>query len=85
MPGYVTSVIEVFKIVKGTENIDKDYFKIYLSPKSNLRGHSFKLNEERVRLDVAKFYFSNRVTDDRNLLSEEIIAGNSFHWEQKKT
>jgi len=33
MPGYVTSVIEVLKIVKGTENIDKDFLK-YISVQS---------------------------------------------------
>jgi len=31
---------------------------------SSLRGHSLKLNKKRVRLDVAKFSFSNRVVID---------------------
>jgi len=32
----------------------------------------------RVRLDVAKFFYSNRVFNELNMLSEEIIAGNSL-------
>jgi len=32
----------------------------------------------RVRIDVAKFFYSNRVFNELNMLSEEIIAGNSL-------
>jgi len=45
---------------------------------SNLRVHSLKLNKNRVRLDIAKFFFSNRLITEWNMLSEEIIAGNSL-------
>ena len=41
---------------------------------SNLHGHSLKLNKKRVRLDVAKFFFSNRVVNEWNILDEEIIT-----------
>ena len=50
---------------------------------SSLRGHSLKLNKQRVRLDVAKFSFSNRVVNEWNILDEEIILGCSlagFKW-----
>ena len=40
---------------------------------SNLRGHSLKLNKKRVRLDVAKFSFSNRAV----LLKEADNADNT--------
>jgi len=33
--------------------------------------------DERVRLDIAKFFFCNRVINEWNMLSGEIIAGNS--------
>ena len=52
-------LIEVFKILKGYENIDQEVF--FDMSQSSLRGHSLKLNKKRVRLDVAKFSFSNRV------------------------
>ena len=45
---------------------------------SSLRGHSLKSNKERVRLDVAKFSFSNRVVNEWNILDEEIILGCSL-------
>ena len=41
-------------------------------------GHSLKLNKKRVRLDVAKFSFSNRVVNEWNILDEEIISGRSL-------
>jgi len=37
-----------------------------------------KLNDKRCSLDVAKFFFSIRVINKWNMLSEETIAGNSF-------
>jgi len=67
-------LIEVFKILKGYENIDQEVF--FDMSQSSLRGHSLKLNKKRVRLDVAKFSFSNRVVND--ILDEEIISGCSL-------
>ena len=40
--------------------------------------NSLKLNKKRVRLDVAKFSFSNRVVNEWNILDEEIISGCSL-------
>ena len=45
---------------------------------SSLRGHSLKFNKKRVRLEVAKFSFSNRVVNEWNILDEEIISGCSL-------
>jgi len=50
---------------------------------SSLRGHSLKLNKKGIRLDVAKFSFSNRVVNEWNILDEELILGCSlagFKW-----
>ena len=69
-------LIEVFKILKGYENIDREMF--FDMSQSNLRGHSLKLNKKRVRLDVAKFSFSNRVVNEWNILDDEIISGCSL-------
>ena len=69
-------LIEVFKILKGYENIDQEVF-LDMS-QSIVRGHSLKLNKKRVRLDVAKFSFSNRVVNEWNILDEEIISGCSL-------
>ena len=37
-----------------------------------------KLNKKRVRLDVAKFSFSNTVVNEWDILDEEIISGCSL-------
>jgi len=41
-------------------------------------GAWFIQTEKRVRLDVAKFSFSNRVVNEWNILDEEIISGCSL-------
>ena len=74
-------LIEVFKILKDYENIDQEVF--FDMSQSSLRGRSLKLNKKRVRLDVAKFCFSNRVVNEWNILDQEIISGCSlagFKW-----
>jgi len=69
-------LIEGFKILKGHEKIDQEVF--FDMSQSSLHGHSLKLNKKRVRLDVAKFSFSNRVVNEWNILDEEIISGYSL-------
>ena len=51
---------------------------------SSLRGHSLKLNKKRVKLDIAKLFFSNRIIKKWNMLSEKIIAGNSLSGFERK-
>ena len=45
---------------------------------SNLRGHSMKVTKKSFKLDVRKFSFSNRVVNEWNGLSEEIIQCKSL-------
>ena len=40
-----------------------------------LRGHSLKLSKKRVRLDISKYSFSNRVINEWNMLDKKIIEG----------
>ena len=50
--------IEVFKITKGHQNINKIFFQ---SEKDTItRAHVSKLTEEQRRLDIPNFYFSHR-------------------------
>ena len=65
-------LIEVFKIIKGIEDLAwKKFFKMLTM--SKLRGHSQKLYKQSARLDVRKYSFSNRVINEWNLLPEELI------------
>jgi len=43
-----------------------------------------KLSKKRVWLDIAKFFFSNRVISEWNMASEEVIAGNSLSGFKRK-
>ena len=99
-------LIEVFKILKGYDDIGEDIFFVFknfsshlyiyiyifihhiiiyscvLSSlfytinewKSSLRGHQLKLQKKSVRLDIAKYSFSNRVVNEWNNLIKEVIA-----------
>jgi len=42
------------------------------------------IRRKTVRLDVAKFFISNRAVNEWNMLSEEIIAGNSLSGFRRK-
>jgi len=43
------------------------------------RGHSMKLFKERVRLDVAKYRFGNRVCDQWNKLPDAIVSSQGIN------
>jgi len=64
-------LIEVFKILKGYDDIGEDIF--FVRSKSSLRGHQLKL-QKSVRLNIAKYSFSNKVVNEWNNLSKEVIA-----------
>ena len=64
-------LLEVFKIFRGFDNIDKDIF--FEMNKNDLRGHSWKLFKKRSKLEVRKNFFSNRVVDEWNALPQEVI------------
>ena len=43
------------------------------------RGHKFKLFKKRVRLNIAKYSFSDRVCDRWNGLPEDIVTSQSMN------
>ena len=68
-------LIEVFKILKGMENVDPNLY--FVRALSTTPGHSLKLFKPACRLDVRKHFFSNRVVDIWNSLTPELIACDS--------
>ena len=42
-------------------------------------GHSFKLFKKRVSLDVGRYTFGNRVCNEWNLLTEEVVSAGSLN------
>ena len=62
--------IEVFKILNGYENIDRNMF-FSLKKDSRTRGHEVKLVKDQCRLDIS---FSQRTINEWNKLSTIVTA-----------
>ena len=70
-------LIETYKILSEKENIASHKF-FELSDKAyNLRGHSMKLTVKRSRLNIRKFFFSQRVVPHWNSLPERVVTAPS--------
>ena len=64
-------LIEVFKILRGFENLDLDKFFQVIGDGAR-RGYSFKLFKKRYRLDVRKLKFASWVCEEWNRLGDGI-------------
>ncbi|BHF80349.1 hypothetical protein SprV_0702347400 [Sparganum proliferum] len=67
----------IHRIVRGLDCALRcdDFFQ--LATISNLRGHPFKLRVPQCRLNVRKYFFSNRVVEPWNNLPETIVMSQS--------
>ena len=61
--------------MKGFDNVD--YSEFFVVSSSQFRGHSLKLFKVRFNTNYGKFMFSNRVIDEWNALTEDIISSNT--------
>jgi len=59
-------MIEVYTILNGLEGIESG--SMFIKRVRISRGHSQKLFKKRVRLDMGKYCFCNRVCDEWNRL-----------------
>jgi hypothetical protein len=70
-------LLEMFKIMKGMEGLDKEYFfkdgATVRKEGVKTRGHSMKVYEKRFKLDMGKYSFGNRVIDSWNALPDYIV------------
>ena len=57
--GLTTLEIDVFKILNGYENIDRNMF-FSLKKDSRTRGHKVNLVKDQCRVDIRKHSFSQR-------------------------
>jgi len=71
-------LIEVFKMVNGIEPLPVDRFFTIQTTKAT-RGHSKKIFKPRARLNLRKNFFSHRVVDSWNALSEEAVNSSSVN------
>ena len=70
-------LIEVFKIIKGYEDVSFD--KFFQLSSTCTRGHSLKLFKQGTHLDCRKYVFSQRIVNIWNSLSEDVIACDSIN------
>ena len=75
--------IEVFKILSGYENIDRNMF-FSLKKDSRTRGHEVKLVKDQCRLDIRKHSFSQRTINEWNKLSTDCVTASSVNMFKNK-
>ena len=71
-------LIEVFKILKGFDDIDFRRFFV-LNNEKRTRGHILKLFKSGCKLDCRKYGFSHRVVDIWNSLDSDVVACDSIN------
>ena len=64
-------LIEAFKLMKSIYKVNKD--KFFKLRESQTRGHSLKIFKEHSRLNIRKYFFTQRVVNDWNKLPIEAI------------
>ena len=71
-------MIEVYKILTGRydKKVADDIFEVCSNKIT--RGLSMKLNKKRCRIDIRKYYFTNRVVDIWNDLPESVVSANTM-------
>nr|AQN68907.1 hypothetical protein [Elysia chlorotica] len=68
-------MIEVFKYLHGYYDVGQP--QLHLASGRELRGHSLKLRKDRYSLDLRENFFSHRVIDEWNNLTEEKVKVNN--------
>ena len=76
-------LIDVFKILNGYENIDRNMF-FSLKKDSRTRGHEVKLVKDLCRLDIRKYLFSQRTINEWNKLSTDCVTASSVNMFKNK-
>ena len=83
LSAFTTKVVEILKklcILHNfilTKKVHVNQEAIHLRSKS--RGHTLKIKKQRSRLNVRKHFFTNRIVDLWNNLTEEIISAKNLN------
>ena len=64
-------LIETFKIIKEIYAVDKG--KFFRMRNNQTRGHNQKIYKQHSRLNLRKYFFTQRVVNDWNQLPEEAV------------
>jgi len=65
-------MLQVYKILMGIDSVKKE--DLFETDEGRGRGHSMKLFKKRVRLDIAKYGFGNRVSDQWNKQPAAVVS-----------
>ena len=76
--------IEVFKILNGFENIDRNMF-FSLNKDNRTRGHEVKLVKDQCILDIRKYSFSQRTINEWNKLFTDWVTASNVCLKTKLT
>ena len=67
-----SDLIEVFKIMHNLEGVKReDFFQLRID--TGRRGHSLTILKQHCRLNVRKYFFTHRVVDTWNKMSEDTV------------
>jgi len=75
---FLYNLIVLFKIYRGLSGI-KIESMFEPSADSRTRGHSLKLKKHRSRLDLKKYFFSERVVNRWNDLDEDTVSATTVN------
>ena len=69
-------MIEVYNMVNGLDKVD--VAKLFARDVNGGRGHSLKLFRKRFRAQVRQRFFTNRIVDFWNSLTEEAVSASNL-------
>ena len=73
-------MIETYKILTKKEKVNRNvFFKLRTRNFHNTRGHSYKLESTKSRLELRPNFFSQRFTSHWNKLSEEVVQAETVN------
>ncbi|BHF74038.1 hypothetical protein SprV_0401712200 [Sparganum proliferum] len=77
-------LIQTFRILRGHDCclVPADFFE--LATTTNLRGHPLKLRVTGAKLDIRKYFFSNRVIEAWNALPTDVVMSTSVEAFKRK-
>ena len=70
-------MIYTYRLINGLEGVDYSKFFSLENHHYNLRGHSKKIAKTNMSLDVRRFFFSRRVIEKWNSLTEDEVSATS--------
>jgi len=71
--------MEIYKIVNRKERIETKNFFTFHAGKYNTKGHCYKLETKRSRLELRRNFFSQRVVAPWNKLLESVVTAESVN------